>query len=101
MVLGNSDIHWPAVGFQKTPHQTFWQALSTLSELIDTIRDNNDAIECIAASFADWDAYESRKWRTAQAWKARHHDNPEYADFCQMVADMRREYLSELRPHIG
>jgi hypothetical protein len=47
VVLGNSDIHLPTVGFQKTPHQAFWQALPTF--------------------FADWDAYESRKWRAAQA----------------------------------
>jgi len=80
------------------PH---WQALPTMPELIDTIRGNHEAIECIAANLDDWDAYESRKWRTAQAWKARHHDDPEYADFCQMVDDMRREYLVEERPHIG
>ena len=95
MVLGNSNIHWPAVGFQKTPHQTFWQRLSTLPELIDTIRGNNDAIDCIAANLDDWDAYESRKWRAIQAWKARHHDNHEYADFCRMGANMRHEYLAK------
>jgi hypothetical protein len=72
-----------------------------LPELIDTIRGNNDAIDCIAANFADWHAYESRKWRAFHAWKARHHDNPEYTDFCQLVADMRHEYLSEAQPHIS
>jgi hypothetical protein len=69
--------------------------------LIDTIRGNNEAIECITANLDDWDAYESRKWRAAQTWKARHHDDPKYADFCQRVDDMRREYLTEERPYIG
>jgi hypothetical protein len=99
--LGTVTFICPLSVSQKTPRQTFWQAHPTLPELIDTIYGNIDAIKCIAANFADWVAYESRKWRAFQAWKARHHDTLEYADFCQQVADMRHDYLSQARPHIG
>jgi ubiquinone/menaquinone biosynthesis C-methylase UbiE len=98
LAIGDIFRHYDQLPSQLPPH---WQELPTLPELIDTIRGNNEAIECIAANLDDWDAYESRKWRAAQAWKARHHDDPEYADFCQMVDDMRREYLREERPYIG
>ena len=42
-----------------------------------------------------------QQWHAAQAGKARHHDDPEYTDFCHRVDEMRRKYLTAERPHIG
>lgn len=73
----------------------------TLATLVDRIRGSASALGLWVANLDDWDNYESMKWRAAHAWTTRHADDPEFADFQQMVASMRLNYLTKERPQIG
>jgi cyclopropane fatty-acyl-phospholipid synthase-like methyltransferase len=73
----------------------------TLAELVEHICGSAPALGLWVANTDDWDNYESMKWRAAHAWTTRNADDPEFADFQQLVANMRNDYLTKERAHIG
>jgi cyclopropane fatty-acyl-phospholipid synthase-like methyltransferase len=73
----------------------------TLTELVDRVRGKHEPLNMIVANADDWDMYETRKWRAAHDWLARHASDPEHTELQQQFTQMRHSYLTVERTHIG
>lgn len=87
--------------YEHVPTIERWRTVPSLPELVDQVRGPHEPIELITASVEEFDMYYSRQWRAAQQWQASNMDDPDYADFCQRVAEQRDDYLHYERPYIG
>ncbi len=60
-----------------------------------------DLVEMVLADHDSWDRYVAAQWLTASDWLREHPDEPDAAEYAEVVAAGRRAYLAHGRRYMG